>query len=85
MENKNTKMSDFFLIQYMKADKVGSVLSIFGITTLEEVTVNTLDYFHIQSLFTPALVGAKDEKKSISFPWGDMCILPNNLLWTVYT
>lgn len=43
-------------------------LSSFGVSTLEEETVNTLDYFPKQSSFTPALVGARDEKESISFP-----------------
>lgn len=75
----------FFLIQFMKPGGLASTISSFGVTTLEEATVNTLDYFPIQSLFTPAHVGAKDDKKSISFPWGDICILPNNLHWTVST
>lgn len=58
----------FFLIQFMKPGGLASTISSFGVTTLEEATVNTLDYFPIQSLFTPAHVGAKDDKKSISFP-----------------
>lgn len=52
----------------MKPGRLASTISSFGVTTLEEATVNTLDYFPIQSLFTPAHVGAKDDKKSISFP-----------------